>query len=151
MAIPWLALATVGAGIFSGMGAAKGAQASAAATKYGADKKFAADKYGTDAGAWANKLAYNENALQGRENIINAKDFASWGVNVLEPQKQRNQRQAARDSLSLANSAEARDAARFQARLGAAKDAYSANSALRNTFGPTFQDMVNARMLGFRT
>ena len=151
MAFPWLAAATLAGGIFSGMGARAGAKEGAAATRYGADKQFAASKYGTDAGAWAQRLAYNENALQGREEQKLAKDIASWGVNVLEPQKQRNRRQAAKDSLSIANSPEAREAARFQARLGAARDAYAATAPQRNMFGMSFGDLVNARMLGMRT
>ena len=151
MAFPWLAAATLAGGIFSGMGARAGAKEGAAATRYGADKQFAASKYGTDAGAWAQRLAYNENALQGREDQKLAKDFASWGVNVLEPQQQRNERQKAKDALSLANSPQAREAARFQARLGAARDAYTATAPQRNMFGMSFGDLVNARMLGMRT
>ena len=147
MAAWMLPAATLVGGIFSGMGAAKGARQSAQATMYGADKQFAASKYGTEAGAWANLLAYNQNALQGREDAKNARDFASWGVNVLEPQKQRNERQKAKDALSLANSPEARQAARFQAGLGAARDSYAATAGLRGTFGPSYQDLVNQRML----
>ena len=150
MAVPWLALATIGAGWLGGQGAKAGAHMGAEATVYGANKKFAADKYGTDAGAWAQRLAYNENAQQGREDQKLARDFASWGVNVLDPQKQRNERQKAKDALSIANSPAAREAARFQARLGAARDAYTATASQRNTFGMSFGDLVNARMLGMR-
>ena len=144
----WLAAATVLGGFMSGRGARKGAQEGAAATRYGADKSFAASKYNTEAGAWSNLLAYNQNALQGREDQKLAKDFASWGVNVLAPQEQRNKRQAAKDALSIANSPEARQAARFQSGLGAARDSYAATAGLRGTFGPSYQDLVNQRMLG---
>ena len=148
MAVPWLALATIGGGIFSGLGARAGAKEGAAATRYGADKSFAASQYGTEAGAWSNLLAYNQNALQGRENQKLVKDISSWNANVLEPQKQRNRRQAAKDSLSIANSPEARQAARFQSGLGAARDSYAATAGLRGTFGPSYQDLLNQRMLG---
>ena len=144
----WLAAATVLGGFMSGRGAREGAKEGAAATRYGADKSFAASEYGTEAGAWSNLLAYNQNALQGRENQKLAKDFASWGVNVLAPQEQRNKRQAAKDALSLANSPEAKEAARFQSGLGAARDSYAATAGLRGTFGPSYQDLVNQRMLG---
>ena len=64
----WLAAATVLGGFMSGRGAEKGAKQSAAATRYGADKQFAANQYNTEAGAWANLLAYNQNARKGRED-----------------------------------------------------------------------------------
>lgn len=114
MAIPWMALATVGSGIFSGMGAARGARQSAQATMYGADKQFAASKYGTEAGAW-NQLMQLNNAARGeREAMANAKEMSLFGVDTLDRKRSRNKREDALNMLAIQNSPEARSVSRFQ-------------------------------------
>ena len=137
MAFPWMAAATLGAGIFSGMGAARGARQSAQATMYGADKQFAASKYGTEAGAW-NQLMQLNNAARGeREAMANAKEMALFGVDTLDRKKARNKREDALNMLSIENSPQARDVSRFQNKMNASAAAYPGIVKGEQMFGPT--------------
>ena len=137
MAVPWLALATIGGGIFSGLGARAGAKEGARATKYGADKQFAASKYGTEAGAW-NQLMQLNNAARGeREAMANAKEMALFGVDTLDRKKARNKREDALNMLSIANSPQARDVSRFQNMMNASAAAYPGIVKGEQMFGPT--------------
>ena len=137
MAFPWLAAATIGAGIFSGMGAAKGARQSAQATMYGADKQFAASKYGTEAGAWSQLMQLNNAARGEREAMANAKEMALFGVDTLDRKKARNKREDALNMLSIANSPQARDVSRFQNMMNASAAAYPGIVKGEQMFGPT--------------
>jgi len=137
MAIPWMALATVGSGIFSGMGAAKGARQSAQATMYGADKQFAASKYGTEAGAW-NQLMQLNNAARGeREAMANAKEMSLFGVDTLDRKRSRNKREDALNMLAIQNSPEARSVSRFQNLMNASASAAPSIFQKEAMFGPT--------------
>jgi hypothetical protein len=137
MAFPWLAAATLGAGIFSGIGAARGAKQGAQATMYGANKQFAASKYGTDAGAWSQLMQLNNAALGEREAMANAKQMALFGVDTLDRKKARNKREDALNMLSIANSPQARDVSRFQSMLNASASAYPSIAKGEAMFGPT--------------
>ena len=137
MAFPWMAAATLGAGIFSGMGAARGARQSAQATMYGADKQFAASKYGTEAGAW-NQLMQLNNAARGeREAMANAKQMSLFGVDTLDRKKARNKREDALNMLAIQNSPEARSVSRFQNLMNASAAAAPSILQKEAMFGPT--------------
>jgi len=137
MAFPWLAAATLGAGIFSGIGAARGAKQGAQATMYGADKQFAASKLGTYAGAWNQLLQLNNAARGEREAMANAKEMALFGADTLDRKKARNKREDALNMLSIANSPQARDVSRFQNIMNASAAAYPSIAKGEAMFGPT--------------
>lgn len=137
MAFPWMAAATLGAGIFSGIGAARGANRGAAATEYGARLSAGASKYGTDAGAWSQLMQLNNAALGEREAMANAKQMALFGVDTLDRKKARNKREDALNMLSIANSPQARDVSRFQNMMNASAAAYPSIAKGEAMFGPT--------------